>query len=71
MVYVTNKCKYYMESIFERGKYIECSEEFFDNTVVRFRSQYKMEYDENRRIFTDISTGMHIIKEYTDVIEVF
>ena len=71
MVYVTNKCKYYMEDIFEKGKYIECSEDFFNETVVRFRSQYKMEYENNKRIFTEISSGWHIIKEITDEIEVF
>lgn len=64
-VYVEKrKAKYYMSDLFEKDKFIEVSEDCFDDCVVRFRSQYDLKYDGNKQIFTCRDDGSVFIREW-------
>ena len=48
------------ESIFEKGKFLEVSEEYFDNIVVKYRNQYELKYKKYYQEFTDKETGLRV-----------
>lgn len=53
------------QSIFEPDKFIEVSEDYFDNVVVKYRDMYKISYCGNYQEFTDINTGLKIRRYYS------
>lgn len=56
--------RYEMQDIFEPDKFIEVSENYFDETVVKFRDQYNIKYFDTYQEFTDINTGLKIRRYY-------
>lgn len=65
-LYIPNRfIKYEFESIFEQGKFIECSEDYFNETVVKYRNQFDIKYYGTYQEFTDINTGSRIRRYYS------
>lgn len=48
--------KYFMADIFD-GSWLEVSEDFFDDCVVRFRNCYDLHYENHAQVFYNIDTG--------------
>lgn len=57
--------RYEEQSIFDLDKFIKVSEEYFNNTVVKFRSQYDIMYFNDYQEFTDKNTGLKIRRYYS------
>ena len=53
-----------MESIFEKGKFIKMDEEFFNNTVIKYRNQYNIKYIDGGQEFTEKETGLRVRRYY-------
>lgn len=65
VIYESNSFVFYTEeSMFEKGKFREISEEYFDNTVVKFRNQYDLKYCDGYQEFTDKKTGLRTRRYY-------
>lgn len=56
--------KFEMQSIFDPETFLEVTEDFFDNVVVKYRDMYKLTYCGEYQEFTDINTGLKIRRYY-------
>lgn len=62
----TNVYKYFMANLFEPNHFIEVSEDYFDNTVVKFRDQYSMvRVSGSEVLFINKSNEFDIVKRVT------
>lgn len=61
VVIETNVYKYFMADLFDPHHFIEVSEEYFNNTVVRFRSQYSMVHISGAEVIFINKTNEHDI----------
>lgn len=66
IIFETRKFKYFTNDLFNPDEFIEISEDDFNSQVVKYRSLFKMSYDENmNRIFTNITNEYNIYKVVT------
>ena len=66
IIFETRKFKYYTNDLFNPEKFIEISEDDFNEQVVKYRNLFKMTYDVNmNRIFTNITNEYNIYRVET------